>query len=67
MFDHAVYAGPCTHSLASSVQGYARKMLTCVTCNNVMFLGYPVLARLIFAFGPEWRVIPCMMLHSKVP
>ncbi len=24
-------------------------MLTCVTCNNVMVLGYPVPARLLFA------------------
>ena len=66
MFDHAVDACPCTHPLASSLQGYACTMFTCVTRNDMTFLRYPVLARLLFAFGPELRVIPCMMLHIKV-
>ena len=67
MFDNAVNACPCTHSLASSPQGCACTMLICVTRANVMLLGHPVSARLLFTLILSRGSVPACCCTARYP
>ena len=67
MFDNAVDACPCTHSLASSPQDCACTMLICVTRANVTLLGHPVSARLLFALILSRGSAPACCCTARYP